>query len=96
MQNLTPKQETAIAILIRGNTKKQTAEICEVDQSTIYRWLSEEIFKQRFQLLQKEIFDEAIGNLNGLTYKAIECLERNLNCGNGQTEVRSALENSQQ
>lgn len=90
-ENLSEKQELALAALLLGKTRKQAARSASVNEVTVYRWLNNEVFRFHLRERRGRLFDEATGQIYGLTDKAITTIKRNLDCGNPSVEVRAAL-----
>jgi transposase-like protein len=90
-QNLSEKQELALAALLAGKTRKQAARLATVNEVTIYRWLNDDFFRSQLRGRRGKLFDEAAGQLYGLTEKAIATLKKNLDCGIPSVEVKAAL-----
>ena len=57
---LTPKQEAAIAALVGSPSIAKAADLCGVNERTIYRWLREPAFARAFREARRQSFGHAI------------------------------------
>lgn len=73
-QRLSPQQQSALSLLVSGNSIAQTAKKLKIDRSTIHRWMMLEIFTECLKQWQKEVFYENIGQSMKLYQKAIDKL----------------------
>jgi len=87
---LTRKAEQAIVALLEHPTIDEAAKACGVSKRTLWRWLQREDFQTRHRQAQRAVVDSAITKLQAATVKAVETLERNLNCGNFFAENAAA------
>ncbi len=87
---LTRKAEQAIAALLEHPTIDEAARACGVSKRSLWRWLQREDFQARFRQAQRAVVDSAITRLQAATLRAVETLERNLNCGNFFAENAAA------
>jgi hypothetical protein len=53
-------------------------------------WLQRADFRKKYREAQDRVFDGALGSLHGATTEAVNCLRRNLSCGNPSAEVQAA------
>jgi hypothetical protein len=90
-EKLSRKKSSAIVALFTEPTITQAAEKVGVDESTLRRWLKEDSFKKEFRTARRDVVETAVGRLQQSTSKAVETLERNLNCGQFGSEIRAAL-----
>ncbi len=89
-EKLTRKAEQAIAALLEHPTIAEAAKACGVSERSLWRWLQRDDFRIRYRLAQRAVVDSAITKLQAATVRAVETLERNLNCGNFFAENAAA------
>jgi AcrR family transcriptional regulator len=89
-EKLTRKAEQAIAALLEHPTIDEAARACGVSKRSLWRWLQREDFQKRYRASQRAVVDSAITRLQAATLRAVETLERNLNCGNFFAENAAA------
>jgi enoyl-CoA hydratase/carnithine racemase len=76
MEILTEKQRTAVLALLSGKTRAQTAKEAGVVESTVYLWLSDEVFRRELQKAKNLTFDYSIAMLTGLLEDSIQICRR--------------------
>jgi hypothetical protein len=89
-EKLTRKAEQAIAALLEHPTIDEAARACGVSKRSLWRWLQRDDFRTRYRESQRAVVDSAITKLQAATLRAVETLERNLNCGNFFAENAAA------
>ena len=89
-EKLTRKAEQAIAALLEHPTMAEAALSCGVSERSLWRWLQRDDFRKRYREAQRAVVDSAITKLQAATMRAVETLERNLNCGNFFAENAAA------
>jgi len=82
---LTHKQEKAIMLLLQNKKIEEVAQELKISQVTLYRWIKQENFKQRFSEVRQELFNEALDSLKTLTKQAIDTLDDILKNGTKET-----------
>jgi len=82
---LTHKQEKAIMLLLQNKKIEEVAQELKISQVTLYRWIKQENFKQRFSEVRQELFNEALDSLKTLTKQAIDTLDDILRNGTKET-----------
>jgi transposase-like protein len=90
-EKFTRKKEQAIAALLAHPTVPAAAQTCGVSESTLWRWLQQAAFQQRYRAAQRAVVDGAIKDLQAATVEAVATLRRNLNCKNVFAENAAAL-----
>ena len=75
---------------MNGDTIKDTAKANRISETTIYLWQQKDEFKSELRRLRREAYETSVNKLQSVTDKAIDTLERNLNCGIPSTEIRAA------
>ena len=73
-QRLTPQQQSALSLLVSGDSIAETAKKLKIDRSTIHRWMLLEVFTECLKQWQKQLFYENIGQSMKLYQKAIDKL----------------------
>jgi hypothetical protein len=87
---LERKTEAAIVALLAHPTMPEAAKAAGVSETTLWRWLQRDDFRKKYREAQEKVFDGALGSLHGATTEAVNCLRRNLSCGNPSAEVHAA------
>ena len=82
---LTHKQEKAIMLLLQNKKIEEVAQELKISQVTLYRWIKQENFRQRFSEVRQELFNEALDSLKTLTKQAIDTLDDILRNGTKET-----------
>ncbi len=73
-QRLTPQQQSALSLLVSGNSIAETAKQLKIDRSTIHRWMMLDIFTKCLKQWQQQLFSENLGQSMKLYQKAIDKL----------------------
>ena len=89
-EKLGRKQEDALAALLREPTTQAAAKAVGISDVTLWRWLQQPEFKERYRAARREVLEQAIARLQRATSDAVEALTRNLSCGVASVEVRAA------
>ena len=84
------KAEAAIVALLSHPTMPEAAKAAGVSETSLWRWLQREDFQKKYREAQGKVFDGALGSLQGASTEAVNCLRRNLSCGNPSAEVHAA------
>src|SRR6185312_11902969 len=84
------KAEAAIVALLAHPTMPEAAKAAGVSETTLWRWLQRDDFRKKYREAQAKVFDGALGSLQGASTEAVNCLRRNLTCGNPSAEVQAA------
>ena len=71
---LTPKQRRAINALMESRTTREAAKIAAIGERTLYRWLSEPIFRQALQEAENQAAYTTARGLNTGTGQALDVL----------------------
>lgn len=90
-EQLSRKQDLAIAALITEPTILAAAAKVGVSERTVRLWLEQPNFLAAFKAQCKHILDVATASLSGATEGAVATLRRNLNCGKASDENRAAI-----
>ncbi len=62
-EKLTPKQERALVALLDCGEIKKAAEIAEVGEVTLWRWLQAPDFQSRYRAARRQLVETAIAQL---------------------------------
>jgi hypothetical protein len=84
------KEHAAILAVLAHPTIPEAAKAAGISQATLWRWLQEDEFRQKYRQAQKKVFHDALGSLQGATTEAVNCLRRNLDSANAWAAVQSA------
>jgi DNA-binding MurR/RpiR family transcriptional regulator len=88
---LSRKQELAAVTLLEEPTIRAAAQTCGVGETTIYRWLQLDDFRDFYLALRRQLVEQAMGQLQKSCTAAAEALERNLTSDNPGVQVRAAV-----
>ena len=77
-EQLSPKQETLITLMLAGVNINAAAKQAGVAERTAHRWLRNDTFKKAYRAAQHDLFRDAMQELHGLIPKAIKTLERHM------------------
>src|SRR5262249_54841350 len=77
---LSRKQEQAIAALLTEPTVEQAAVKAGVKYPTLKSWLARPAFRDAYAAARRQILDRTVARLLALTGKALDTLEENLAC----------------
>ena len=89
-EKITRKQETAIAALLTCDTVTEAARDCGVSEATLYRWLNEAEFADRYAGARQAILWSAICDVQAAAREAVETMRRLMRCGTPAVELRAA------
>lgn len=89
-EKLTRKANAAIAALLSEPTLADAAACVGISETTLWRWLQRDDFRQKLKQAQETVFDGALNNLQSSTTEAVNCLRRNLNCKRPSVQVQAA------
>lgn len=85
-----------VALLAKG-TVKGAADECGLTVVTIWRYLQDPEFQKQYKASRRQMTETAISKLQAAAGKAVDTLERNLDCGEygpENTAARVILEQS--
>ena len=89
-EKLSGKQEKLIALLVTERSADAACNKAQVAPSTLWRWMKNDAFVKEYRKIRRDILENAVAKLQSLAFQAIDTLERNLNCENPASEIRSA------
>jgi hypothetical protein len=84
------KKDAAILALLAHPTIPEAAKAAGISESTLWRWLQVDDFREKYREAQNKVFDGALVSLQGATMEAVDCLRRNLKCNNPWAAVHAA------
>src|SRR5262249_54898686 len=90
-QKLSRRQERLIAALLTEPTHAAAAARTGVGETTLHRWFRLPAFQAAYRQARRAIVEGAIGRLQQSASKAVQTLERDLDCGHSSNEIRAAL-----
>ena len=90
-EKLERKQELAIVALLREPTVGETAKATGISEITLWRWMQQPEFTERYRAARRQVLEQAIAQLQQASGEAVETLRRNLTCTVASVEVRAAL-----
>lgn len=86
----TNNKEKIIDALLTTSTISEAAKQAKVSETTVYRYLRDEAFKNEYRNARRDVVENTVGQLQGATAQAVETLTKNLACGNPTAEIRAA------
>lgn len=86
----TNNKEKVIDALLSTSTITEAAKQAGVGETTVYRYLRDEAFKNEYRSARRDVVENTVGQLQGATAQAVETLTKNLTCGNPAAEIRAA------
>jgi hypothetical protein len=89
-EQLSRKQEQAIAALLGQPAVEQAAAAISVNEKTLRNWMKLPTFQAAYRDARRQIVEGAVTRLQQLTTGAVLTLNRNLSCGNPAVEVRAS------
>jgi len=75
MSTIRPNQRKALEALAAGQTNRDAALVAGVAESTIYKWRSEDAFKQALQQATDDKLNDATRSIIGVVSVAIDTLQ---------------------
>lgn len=90
-ETVRARQERAICALLLEPTLDKAAARAHIGASTIDRWLRDDAFVAEYRAARRRALEGAVGSITASLAAAAATLQRNLNCGHHQTELRCAL-----
>ncbi len=73
-EKLTWKQEKALSALLAHSSLKDAAQAADVAEKTLWRWMQNPTFRQRFREAQAAAFDDAVRELQAASIVAARTL----------------------
>src|SRR5262245_53970543 len=88
---LNRRQEALLVALLAEPTHQAAAARAQVSEATLRRWLRLPAFQAAYRRARRDLVEAALARLQQSAQKAVDTLERNLNCGHPGCEIRAAL-----
>lgn len=85
---LTPQQETALDLILAGQSDREVAAAVKRRRQTICEWRHDPVFEAALNTRRSEIWGHSIDRLRGLLPKALDVLEEALDKGDVRTAWR--------
>ncbi len=76
---LSLKQQKAVAALLDSRTIAAAARAAQISERTLYRWLSQDAFRDEVKHARRAAVAQATARLQNLSSSAVETLEQMLN-----------------
>jgi PilZ domain len=89
--SLTPKQRRAVDALVTLPSLPAAAKAVRVRERTLRSWLQLPVFQAALRAARRQAVRAAAGRLQQLSGKAVDLLERHLDCGERAIEIEAAL-----
>lgn len=83
-------KEKIIDALLSTDTIAAAAKKAGVSDSTIYRYLRDETFKNEYRTARRDVVENTVGQIQGAAAEAVKTLKKNLSCGIPSAEIRAA------
>lgn len=82
--------DLAIAHLLTEPTIADAAAKTGVSEGTLIRWMKDPAFDAAYRQARRAVVERSIGRLSQASGKAVEALQRNLDCGAPPAEIAAA------
>lgn len=73
------KEEQAIIALLTASTIKEAANMVGIGEATLWRWMQESSFKEKFRSAKKQAFSQTVSRLQQSSGEAVETLRTIMN-----------------
>ena len=90
VEQVTPKQQQAIAALLQHSSIKKAAAACGVAEKTLRRWLRLPDFLAAWRAARQRTFEAAVAELERHALRAVRALARNLKAEKPSDQNRAA------
>ncbi len=77
-QKLSRHGARVLAALIEHSTVAEAAKASNISTRSIFRWMQRAEFMEQFKVAQRAVVDEAVGDLQAATKRAVSTLVKNL------------------
>lgn len=81
----------AVLALVSEPTVKAAAEKIGISETTMWRWMQREDFREQYRGARRQVVDVALINLQQTAGEAVATLRRLLTCGQPHVEARAAV-----
>jgi hypothetical protein len=85
------QRDKAIEALLTCATIKDAADKVGIGERTLRGWLKEPAFAEQYHAARRQVFDAALGRLQGAASSAVTTLFKNTHCENPSVETRAAV-----
>ena len=75
LNDLTIRQDKAIAALLTCRTIAEAAKLAEVGERSIYRWLKQDTFQSHLRRARRQALSQALGRLQQVADRAVDTLD---------------------
>ena len=89
--NQQQKRPAALAALLTETSVAAAARKAGVSPATLYRWMQEPGFQAELRAGQQRLAEQTAGHLQRVAAKAVDKLEKLLDCGDPAVEAPAAL-----
>ena len=89
-EKLARKEQAAIIGLLAHPTIPEAAKAAGISETTLWRWLQKDDFREKYRQAQNKVFEDALISLQGATLEAVTCLRRNLKSENLWVSIHAA------
>ena len=89
-EKLSRKAGEAAVALLACPTVAEAATRVGIPESTLWRWLQRDDFREQYHAARRQTLDVAVLGLQQAASEAVQALRRNLTCGVPSVEVRAA------
>ena len=72
---ITRKREHAISALLGAPTVQEAAQVAQVGERTLWRWLQEPEFQRAYMQARRQVVSQAVARLQQATGEAVEGLQ---------------------
>ena len=79
LEELTIRQNKAIAALLISQTVAEAAKRAAVGERSIYRWLKQDTFQSHLRRARRQALSQALGRLQQVADRAVDTLDAILN-----------------
>ena len=76
---ITRKKEQAVAALIEQPTIRDAAQVADIGEATLFRWLQDPSFQSAYRDAKRRVVDQAISRLQRASSEAVETLRTIMN-----------------
>lgn len=90
MAELTRRQRRALAGLLSEPSIRAAAVRSKIAERTLYRWLTEPVFRATYRTLSRRLLEDSIGRLRATAGEAVETLQRMLKAESDTVKVSAA------
>lgn len=89
-EELSPRQHSAIELVLRGMSDVEVGAQLGIDRTTVYRWRMSPLFRRELDRQRKMLFEHSAARLSAMVQPALEILNRQLTGDDPRTALRAA------